>query len=77
METTKGSTNSKTTETAFSDWGIDYSLVTEAIQQALGDFVCTIVLGDLFTENEDLRVGLKLLSESLIEGISDSVLLDP
>jgi hypothetical protein len=76
VKTTKGSANSETTETRLSNGSINDTLLTEAVEKTLGHLVGTVVLSNLLTENEDLLVLLKLLSESLVERISDSDLLD-
>jgi hypothetical protein len=76
MKTTEGSTDSETTETRLGDGGVNDTLVTEAVEKTLGHLVGTVVLGNLLSENEDLLVLLELLSESLVERISDGVLLD-
>jgi hypothetical protein len=76
VQTAEGSADGETAETALGDGGVDDTLVAEAVQQALGDLVGTIVLGDLLTQDEDLGVRLKLLGKSLVQGVSDGVLLD-
>lgn len=76
MEATEGSTNGQTSETALGDGSVNDTLLTEAVEKTFGNLVGTIVLGDLLAEDEDLVVGLELLSKSLVEGISDGVLLD-
>jgi hypothetical protein len=76
VQTAKGSADGEAAETALGDGSVDDTLLAEAVQQALGDLVGTIVLGDLLAQDEDLGVGLKLLGKSLIQGISDGVLLD-
>lgn len=76
MKAAEGGTNSKTTEARLGDGGVNDTLVTEAVQKTLGHLVSSIVLGDLLAEDEDLGVGLELLSKSLIERISDGDLLD-
>jgi len=40
---------------------INDPLVTESVQQALGDLVRTVVLGNLLSQDEDLRIALQLL----------------
>jgi hypothetical protein len=77
VQTAQSGTNGQTTESALRDRGINHSLVAEAIQQSLGDLVCAVVLGNLLSQDEGLGVGLELLSKSLVEGISDGVLLNP
>jgi len=76
VKTTEGSTNSETTETRLSNGSVNDTLLTEAVEKTLGHLVGAVVLSNLLTENEDLLVLLKLLSESLVERISDSDLLD-
>ncbi|KAI6756497.1 hypothetical protein HG531_014112 [Fusarium graminearum] len=55
---------------------VDDTLVAEAVEETLGHLVGTVVLGNLFSEDENFLVLVELLSESLIERISDGVLLD-
>jgi hypothetical protein len=76
VKTTEGSTNSETTETRLSNGSINDTLLTEAVEKTLGHLVGTVILSNLLTENEDLLVLLKLLSEGLVERISYSDLLD-
>ncbi|KAI6775058.1 hypothetical protein HG530_001816 [Fusarium avenaceum] len=76
VKTTQGSTNSETTETRLGDRSVNDTLLTEAVEETLGNLVGTVVLGNLLTEDEDLLVLGELLCESLVERISDSVLLD-
>jgi hypothetical protein len=76
VKTTEGSTNSETTETRLGDGGVNDTLVTEAVEKTLGYLVGTVVLGNLLSQNEDLLILLELLSQSLVERISDGVFLD-
>jgi hypothetical protein len=76
VKTTQGSTNSETTETRLGDRSVNDTLLTEAVEETLGNLVGSVVLGNLLTEDEDLLVLGELLRESLVERISDSVLLD-
>lgn len=74
-ETAEGSTNSQAAKAALGDGGIDDSLVAEPVQQAFGHLVGAIVLSHLFAENEYVRIRLKLLSQSFVEGVANSVFL--
>lgn len=76
VKTAESGTNSKTTEARLGDGSVNDTLVAEAVQKTLGHLVSTVVLGDLLTKDEDLGVGLELLSKSLVERISDGDLLD-
>jgi len=76
VKTTQGSTNSETAETRLGDRSVNDTLLAEAVEETLGNLVGTVVLGNLLTEDEDLLVLGELLCESLVERISDSVLLD-
>lgn len=69
------STDSQTAETTFGDGCVNDPLVAEPIQQALGDLVGTVVLGDLFSQDEDLLILLQLLDQGLVQGLADGVLL--
>lgn len=75
VQSTECSTNSETAETGLGDGSVDDPPVAEAVQQALCHLVCTIVLGDLLTQDEDLVVALQLLSQCLVQRISDGVVL--
>jgi hypothetical protein len=75
MQTAKGSTDSQTGKAGLCDGGVDDPLLAEPVEQALGDLVCAVVLGDLLAEDEHLLVGLELLGERLVQGIADCVLL--
>lgn len=76
VKTAESSASSETGETHLGDGGVDYALLAEAVQKTLGDLVGTVVLSNLLTEDEDLGVALELFGQGLVEGISDSVLLD-
>lgn len=41
--------------------GVDDALVTESVQQALGDLVSSVVLGNFLSQDEDFVVGLEFL----------------
>jgi hypothetical protein len=66
----------ETAETHLGDGCVDNPLVAKAVQQALGDLVCAVVLGNLLTHDEHLGVALELLGERLVQGVADCVLLD-
>lgn len=76
VEASEGCTDSETSEAALSDGGIDDTPLTEAVEKAFGDLVGAVVLGDLLAEDEDLVFALELLSQGLVQRISDGVLLD-
>jgi hypothetical protein len=63
-------------EAALGDGCVDNAPLAEAVQQALGDLVCAVVLGNLLTHDKHLVVELELLGERLVQGIADCVLLD-
>lgn len=65
-QSAQGSTDSETAEATFGDGCIDDPLVAEPVQQALGDLVGTVVLGDLLSQNEDLLILLQLFGQGLV-----------
>lgn len=76
VKTTESSANGETGKATLCDGGVNNTLVAEAIEETLGDLVGTVVLGNLLTEDESLGVLLELLGQSLVEGLTDGVLLD-
>lgn len=76
VQSAQGGTGSQAGKTHLGDGSVNDTLLAEPIQQSLCDLVRSVVLGNLLTQDEDLGVGLELLGQSLVEGISDSVLLD-
>lgn len=76
VKTAQSGTDGETTETTLSDGSVNDTLLTESVKKTLGDLVGTVVLSNLLTKDEDLGVGLELLSKGLVERITDSVLLD-
>lgn len=75
VQTAQSRTNSQASETRLGDGRVDDPSLAEPVQKSLCDLVCTIVLGDLLTEDVDSVISLELLDEGLVQRITDSVLL--
>ena len=69
-EAEHGRAHSEPRETELADGGVHDPLVSEALEQALGDLVGAVVLGHLLTQEENGVVSLHLLGEGLVQRVS-------
>ena len=75
LQAPESRTNAKAGEAVFGYRRIDYALGAELFQEALRNFLRTLVLGDFLTHEEDGVVIAHLLSHSIAKGFTDGYLL--
>jgi len=74
-EACKTSTNSDSSETGFGNRSVDNAFVTVSVPHTLRNFVGSVVLSNLFTNEEDLLVTLDFVAHGRVDRLTNSHLL--
>lgn len=75
LESIEPCTDSQTSEAGFRNRRVDDSLRAKIVQHSLGDFVSTLILADLFTHEEDVRIASHFVAHRNAKSVSYGQLL--